>query len=183
MSHHVKALWDKLWFVNMGYTNKVWLIDWWLKAGDMLGLLCWTVCVILWRHLSQHDDVTSCSSPSQFFVTSGSEMFDRVSSWQAPVLTVWRGHHVTLWWSSTRVCQCNMWLWRHVHEHAALTSVQQMLKLWGPLPLQQSETIISSWSCAAGCCHGDQTQSVNNTSSKGSVRIPSNTFMGYTLYL
>ena len=28
MSHLVKALWDKLWFVNMGYTNKIWLIDW-----------------------------------------------------------------------------------------------------------------------------------------------------------
>ena len=23
-----KALWDELWFVNMGYTNKIWLIDW-----------------------------------------------------------------------------------------------------------------------------------------------------------
>ena len=28
MSHLVKALWDELWFVNMGYTNKIWLIDW-----------------------------------------------------------------------------------------------------------------------------------------------------------
>ena len=28
MSHLVKALWDQLWFVNMGYTNKIWLIDW-----------------------------------------------------------------------------------------------------------------------------------------------------------
>ena len=28
MSHLVKALWDKLWFVNMGYTNEIWLIDW-----------------------------------------------------------------------------------------------------------------------------------------------------------
>ena len=26
MSHLVKALWDELWFVNMGYTNKIWLI-------------------------------------------------------------------------------------------------------------------------------------------------------------
>ena len=25
MSHLVKALWDKLWFVNMGHTNKIWL--------------------------------------------------------------------------------------------------------------------------------------------------------------
>ena len=91
-----------------------------------------------------------------------------VSSSQAQVLTVRRRHHVTLLWSSTHVCQWNMWLWRHVHEHAALTSVQQMLKLWGSLPLHQSETIISSWSCAPGCCHGDETQSVNNTSSKGS---------------
>ena len=40
---------------------------------------------------------------------------------QAQVLTVRRRHHVTLWWSSTHVCQWNMWLWRHVHEHAALT--------------------------------------------------------------
>ena len=30
MSHLVKALWDELWFVNMGYTNKIWLIDDWL---------------------------------------------------------------------------------------------------------------------------------------------------------
>ena len=29
MSHPVKALWDKLWFVTMGYTIKIWLIDWW----------------------------------------------------------------------------------------------------------------------------------------------------------
>ena len=45
-----------------------------LKTVDMLGLLYCiytTVCVILWRHLSQHDDVTSFPSPSQFFVTSG----------------------------------------------------------------------------------------------------------------
>ena len=28
MSHLVEALWDELWFVNMGYTNKIWLIDW-----------------------------------------------------------------------------------------------------------------------------------------------------------
>ena len=112
-------------------------------------------------------------------------MFDRVSSWQAQVLTVRRGHHVTLLWTSTHVCQCNMWLWRHVHEHAALTSVQQMLKLWGPLPLHQSETIISSWSCARGCCHGDtdKTQSVKNTSSKWSVQIPPNIFMGQTFCL
>ena len=27
-----KALWDKLWFVNMGYTNKIWLIDWLKKS-------------------------------------------------------------------------------------------------------------------------------------------------------
>ena len=24
MSHLVKALWDKMWFLNMGYTNKIW---------------------------------------------------------------------------------------------------------------------------------------------------------------
>ena len=28
MSHLVEALWDELWFVNMGYTTKIWLIDW-----------------------------------------------------------------------------------------------------------------------------------------------------------
>ena len=27
MSHLVKALWDKLWFVNMGCTNNIWLIE------------------------------------------------------------------------------------------------------------------------------------------------------------
>ena len=27
-SHLVKAPWDKLWFVNMGYTNLIWLNDW-----------------------------------------------------------------------------------------------------------------------------------------------------------
>ena len=25
------VLWDKLWFVNMGHTNTIWLIDWWKK--------------------------------------------------------------------------------------------------------------------------------------------------------
>ena len=29
-----------------------------LKTVDILGLLCWTGCVILLRHLSQHDDFT-----------------------------------------------------------------------------------------------------------------------------
>ena len=33
MSHLVKALWDELWFVNMGYTNKIWLIDWLYKEA------------------------------------------------------------------------------------------------------------------------------------------------------
>ena len=33
MSHPVKALWDKLGFVNMGYTNKIWLIDWRLHTA------------------------------------------------------------------------------------------------------------------------------------------------------
>ena len=28
MHLRVKALWDELWFVNMGYTNKILLIDW-----------------------------------------------------------------------------------------------------------------------------------------------------------
>ena len=39
MSHLVKALWDELWFVNIGYTNKIWLIDWLklsLYADDLL---------------------------------------------------------------------------------------------------------------------------------------------------
>ena len=27
-----KALWDELWFVNMGYTNKIWLIDWLIEV-------------------------------------------------------------------------------------------------------------------------------------------------------
>ena len=27
MSHPVKALWDQLWFMNMGCTNKMWLIE------------------------------------------------------------------------------------------------------------------------------------------------------------
>ena len=29
---HHQALWDELWFVNMGYTNKIWLIDWLIKC-------------------------------------------------------------------------------------------------------------------------------------------------------
>ena len=41
MSHLVKALWDELWFVNMGYKNKIWLIDWLIEMLD-----------ILWSHFS-----------------------------------------------------------------------------------------------------------------------------------
>ena len=33
MSHLFKALWDKLWFVNIGYTNLIWLIDSILNAS------------------------------------------------------------------------------------------------------------------------------------------------------
>ena len=36
MSHLVKALWDELWFVNMGYTNKIGLIDWLIDWGFSL---------------------------------------------------------------------------------------------------------------------------------------------------
>ena len=41
MSHLLKALWDKLWFVNMGYTNKIWLIDWY-SCQPVLPQTRWT---------------------------------------------------------------------------------------------------------------------------------------------
>ena len=56
MSDHVKALWDKLWFVNMGYTNKIWLIDWLMTKSYS----CWIFrCIFfnkkLYRCLHWHE--------------------------------------------------------------------------------------------------------------------------------
>ena len=31
----IYALWDELWFVNMGYTNKIWLIDWLISGLNL----------------------------------------------------------------------------------------------------------------------------------------------------
>ena len=39
-------IWDELWFVNMGYTNKIWLIDW----PAVQDFLTWFYCreVLYW---------------------------------------------------------------------------------------------------------------------------------------
>ena len=114
-------------------TESVWeMMSWrqwtfWACCVEQFVLFCGDTCLNMMISLHLQARLSSLWLQDEKCLTES-------TSWQAPVLTVWRGHHVTLWWSSTHVCQCNMWLWRHVHEHAALTSVQQMLKLWGPLP-------------------------------------------------
>ena len=68
MSHLVKALWDELWFVNMGYTNKIWLIDWLSPqipeaAPPLLHIVVW------WKHYFWSWKVTFCTPDPELFVT------------------------------------------------------------------------------------------------------------------
>ena len=70
MSNPVKALWDKLWFVNMGYTNKIWLIDWLMIESYhrfvLISRFFWIGPILTWKRCFLAPTVTLafCHAPS-----------------------------------------------------------------------------------------------------------------------
>ena len=83
MSHLVKALWDELCFVNMGYTNKIWLIDWliigwrahcsvWSGATIRTWTMCHGSCVIQKTCSTQLNEVHTCHADPTGYKTTTS---------------------------------------------------------------------------------------------------------------